>query len=128
MSPQHFATCLNCIDGRVQQPVADWIKREYIIDYVDMITAPGMDGVLAKPGQIDPSIIHKINASMDHHNTHHIFIVGHEDCAENPSTDEMHKDHIRVAIDKINRSFALMKIIGLWVALDGAVTVIDDNH
>ena len=41
------AVCLNCIDGRVQVPVIDWIKDKFKVDHVDMITEPGMDGLLA---------------------------------------------------------------------------------
>jgi len=41
------AICLNCIDGRVQLPVIEWIKQNYGVDHVDMITEPGMDGFLA---------------------------------------------------------------------------------
>lgn len=37
-----FATCLNCIDGRVQIPVINWITDNYEIDYVDMVTEAGM--------------------------------------------------------------------------------------
>jgi Putative carbonic anhydrase len=39
-----FATCLNCIDGRVQIPVIEWITRNKGFKYVDMITKPGIDG------------------------------------------------------------------------------------
>ncbi|MEN6292607.1 MAG: carbonic anhydrase [Methanobacterium sp.] len=42
-----FATCLNCIDGRVQLPVINWIMKNYNVKYVDMITKAGMDGFLA---------------------------------------------------------------------------------
>ena len=41
------ATCLNCMDGRVQLPVINWIRENYKIDNVDVITEAGMDGVLA---------------------------------------------------------------------------------
>ena len=30
-----FATAINCIDGRVQVPLADFIKANYNIDYVE---------------------------------------------------------------------------------------------
>ena len=42
-----FVTCLNCIDGRVQLPVIKWIMENYGVEYVDMITTPGMDGILS---------------------------------------------------------------------------------
>lgn len=33
-----FATAINCMDGRVQIPVIEYIKSKYEVDYVDMIT------------------------------------------------------------------------------------------
>ena len=42
-----FATCLNCIDGRVQLPAINWITEKYNVKYVDMITKARMNGFLA---------------------------------------------------------------------------------
>ena len=46
-----FVTCLNCIDGRVQLPIINWITTNYDVKYVDMITAPGIDGLMVDKGQ-----------------------------------------------------------------------------
>ena len=35
-----FGTAINGIDGRTQQPVIDYIKQNYAVDIVDMITFP----------------------------------------------------------------------------------------
>lgn len=42
-----FGTAINCIDGRVQLPVIKWLKENYYLDFVDMITEPGPDKVLS---------------------------------------------------------------------------------
>jgi hypothetical protein len=42
-----FVTCINCIDGRTQLPVIEFLRRKYDVDFVDLITIPGADGVLA---------------------------------------------------------------------------------
>jgi hypothetical protein len=47
VSSYRVGTAINCIDGRVQEPVAAWLKERYHLDYVDMITEPGADKVLA---------------------------------------------------------------------------------
>jgi hypothetical protein len=39
-----FGTAINCIDGRTQEPVIDFMKQKYNIDGVDMLTFPGVDG------------------------------------------------------------------------------------
>ncbi len=46
-----FGTAKNCLDGRVQIPVLDWIKLHSRVQYVDMITEPGVDKVLAQGKQ-----------------------------------------------------------------------------
>jgi hypothetical protein len=48
MKDKSFVTALNCIDGRVQEPVIRFLREKYKIDFVDMITEPGMDKILAK--------------------------------------------------------------------------------
>jgi hypothetical protein len=35
------------MDSRVQLPVIQWIKENYNVNFVDLITEPGMGGVLA---------------------------------------------------------------------------------
>ena len=40
------------MDGRVQLPVLTWLKSNYPVDFVDVITEAGMDGVLAKQEDI----------------------------------------------------------------------------
>ena len=42
-----FGTAINCIDGRTQEPVLDFMKQMYNIDGVDMVTFPGVDGVIS---------------------------------------------------------------------------------
>ncbi len=60
-----FATCLNCMDGRVQEPVIFWIKENYKVDFVDMITEAGMDGYLSDSGSDISRIQKKINVSLN---------------------------------------------------------------
>ena len=48
MNKKMFATTINCIDGRVQVPVIEYIKLTYGFDYVDMITSAGPNLILAE--------------------------------------------------------------------------------
>ena len=43
-----FGTVLNCIDGRTQIPVINWIKENFNVEYVDLITEPGMDKIVSE--------------------------------------------------------------------------------
>ena len=58
MSEKTFATAINCMDGRVQLPVTAFLKKKYGVDYVDVITEPGPNGILA--ANKDQSIIYSI--------------------------------------------------------------------
>ena len=42
-----FGTAINCIDGRTQEPVIIFMKQKYNIDGVDMVTFPGVDGIMS---------------------------------------------------------------------------------
>lgn len=110
------------MDGRAQLPVINWIKDTYGIGWVDMITEPGMDGILAEKSVEDlADIIRKIDTSIKVHNTREIFIVAHHDCIGNPVDGKKHEDHVQKAVEKIKKLKPGMKIVGLWVDRDFTV-------
>jgi hypothetical protein len=43
-----FAMAIHCIDGRVQIPVIEWLRRQYGMEYIDMITEPGPERLLTE--------------------------------------------------------------------------------
>jgi len=110
-----FATCLNCIDGRVQLPVINWIMGNYSIKYVDMITEAGMDGYLAGKYSNITDILKKVEISINLHGSKNIFITGHHDCAGNPVDDTTHEKQITAAVYLIKKLFPDLNIIGLWI-------------
>lgn len=112
-----FAVCLNCMDGRVQLPIINWIKENYDVKYIDMITEAGMDKVLACENCKDTNnILKKIDISIEKHNSSLIFVVGHHDCGGNPVDDETHKKQIRIAVENVKNWRPSINIIGLWVS------------
>ena len=48
MSKKIFATAINCMDGRVQTPVIEYLQHQYGADYGDMVTEPGSNKILAE--------------------------------------------------------------------------------
>jgi len=119
-----FATCLNCIDGRVQLPVINWITRNYNVEYVDMITKPGMDGFLASEESDISEVIEKIRITIHVHNSQNIFIVGHYDCAGNPVDQITHKKQIKKSVNRIKAVFRDLNVTGLWVSENFSVELI----
>ncbi|MCD6163626.1 MAG: hypothetical protein J7K40_14590 [candidate division Zixibacteria bacterium] len=110
-----FATCLNCMDGRVQLPAINWLMKEYSAEYVDMITEAGMDGYLVKNEKLPEGFIYKLNISAEKHGSKHIFIVGHYDCGGHPVDEKTHREHVHISVDKIKSIMPDSKVIGLWI-------------
>ena len=110
-----FATCLNCIDGRAQLPVINWITEKCNVKYVDMITEAGMDGFLADENSDITNILKKIEVSISGHGSENIFVVGHYDCTGNPVDDLTHKKQINTAVKRIKNLFPDLNITGLWI-------------
>ncbi|UTB31833.1 MAG: hypothetical protein NKF70_09990 [Methanobacterium sp. ERen5] len=115
MMKSEFVTCLNCIDGRVQLPVINWILENYDVKYVDMITSPGVNGVLSDKNNDADDIFEKLTFSNEGHSTELIFIVGHHDCLANPVDDEIHNKQIIKSVERIKESYSASTVIGLWV-------------
>lgn len=85
-----FATSLSCIDGRVQGPLSEWIRRRSGAEYVDTVTEPGMDKALSGGGAAAEALRKKANISVKAHGSRMIVVSGHADCAGNPVPDDEH--------------------------------------
>ena len=108
------ATCLNCMDGRVQLPVIAWIKANYPVDFVDVITEAGMDGVLVKQEDIS-EILRSIKVSVELNKSTRLFIVGHHDCRGNPVDESRHCEYISKATQRLRPLWPAQEVVGLWV-------------
>lgn len=115
------AVCLNCMDGRVQLPVIHWIKENHDVDFVDMVTEAGMDGLLADYENSVHDIYRSIGISVEKNEAKLIFVVGHHDCRGNPISDEEHKVQIQHAAFRIKKKFPHLHTFGLWVNSDWQV-------
>ncbi len=112
-----FATAINCMDGRVQEPVGNFIKEKLGVAFVDMITEPGPDGILAKIDSYETinSIKKRIDISVQKHGSKHIAVVAHHDCAGNPVDEDTHRSHVRSALQNIRAWYPAVDVFGLWV-------------
>ncbi len=123
MSKGKFATSVSCIDGRIQFPLAKWIKENYSVDYVDAITEPGVDKKIVANSDLE-SIKTKVGISINAHQSELIVISGHHDCAGNPVSDEEHIAQIRKGVEIISSWNTGAKVIGVWVDNSWNVNVI----
>lgn len=112
-----FGTAINCIDGRTQEPVIDFMKQKYGIDGVDMVTFPGVDGVVSSLGNFNTIALirNAVSISIEKHGSRIIAVVGHFDCAGNPGNREHHYAHIGKAVQQVSSWNFDVEIIGLYV-------------
>ena len=111
-----FGTTLNCIDGRTQKPVSDWIKENFQVDVVDTITEPGCDKVLPENNlEKINQLKSKVQISIKAHKSSVVVIVGHHDCAGNPVSKEEHIEQIKKSTEIIKSWNLPVKVAGLWI-------------
>ena len=117
MGSKKFATAINCMDGRVQLPVIDWLKTQFNVDYVDMITEPGPNKILAenKPSWLIESLQRRVKISVDKHQSLGIAVIGHYDCAGNPVEKDQQIHQIKTAVKTLQSWGFDLPVIGLWI-------------
>ncbi len=114
MKPQ-FAAVINCMDGRVQDPVNEWMKDYTGATYIDVITEAGPDRIMASTATASRLILKRILVSRDKHHSTHLALVAHHDCAGNPVSKDTHLEHLAHSA-KIMATWNLgMTILMLWV-------------
>lgn len=118
-----FCSVINCIDGRVQLPVNRWLRERYGVDYVDTITEPAPNRILAERNDrtVLDSIQRRLATSVRCHGSRVVAVVGHDDCAGSPVPPDTQRNLIRQAAGTV-RSWGIgVEVIGLWV--DGNLQV-----
>tara|TARA_B100001750_G_scaffold179824_1_gene148191 strand:+ start:382 stop:723 length:342 start_codon:yes stop_codon:yes gene_type:complete len=104
------------MDGRIQESVADYIKKKYNVLFVDMITDAGPVKILSnKKTDNLASIISCIEISLKKHKSKGIAIVAHHDCAGNPIPDEEQKKLLQKAVTLLVNKYVNVSVCGLWV-------------
>lgn len=114
-----FGTAINCIDGRTHLPVIDWMKRNYDIDYVDMITEPGLARGKGYMEGVEPVLKSKARISAEKHNSRVIVIAAHHKCAANDVPEKKHKEGLREVVDAVKKWGIFETVVGLWVYPEG---------
>lgn len=111
-----FATALNCIDGRCQIPVINFAKKNFKVDFVDMITEPGIDKIFGQGEKKKiEEIKKKVLISVKKHRSKTLILVGHADCAKNPVSEKEHKIQIKKGIEIIQSWNLPVKIYGIFL-------------
>ncbi len=114
MADGKFATSISCMDGRIQIPLNDWIKKNYSVDYVDTITEPGVEKKISASIDIERTKS-KVDISINRHKSRVIVVSGHHDCAGNPVSKEEQISQISKGIDIIKSWNFDAQVIGIWI-------------
>lgn len=111
-----FCTAINCIDGRVQLPVIEYLKERFSADYVDCVTEAGEDLIMSEhePARVEATL-RCVQISLERHDSKQIAIAGHHGCAGNPVSKDKHIEQIKEAVRFLKTQFPKIEIIGLWV-------------
>jgi hypothetical protein len=127
MSHGKFGTAINCMDGRAQLPVINWMKSKYALDFIDMVTEPGPDKMLTQgsPAQVE-SIKSRVLISVNAHGSQTILVAAHHDCAGNPVSKEEHIRQVKECV-KILQSWKLpvKNILGAWINDNWSLEIIE---
>ena len=120
-----FGTAINCMDGRVQAPVTEWVRANFPVHYVDTITEAGPDGILAHgPVELIESIRSRVLVSVNAHHSGVVVVAGHAGCAGNPVSREQHIADVREAMRVIAGWGLPVRVTGLFVGETGSVEVV----
>ena len=112
-----FCTAVTCMDGRIQLPVIAYLQKRFDSEYVDLISEAAINLVLSKQEEknVVESVLDKIRISVEVHGSVSIAVVGHYDCAKNPTSEDLQYKHTKDAINFIRKKYIQLEIIGLWV-------------
>jgi hypothetical protein len=93
-----FFTAVGCMDGRVQDTIAQYGKQKFNVKYPDTITEAGIVGQLAAEvpdEKLLESVRFKVaDVSIGKHHSKGVVVHGHQECAGNPVEDELHKQQV----------------------------------
>jgi len=112
-----FATVINCMDGRTQLPIINYIKTKFNVDYVDNITEPGPVKVISE--QRNDFQVHSIQQrailSQEKHGSKHLALVAHYDCTGNHVDKNKQMEQLSMSLEYIRLWGFKGTIVGLWV-------------
>jgi hypothetical protein len=123
MSNGRFAAAINCMDGRTQLQVIEWMQREYGVDYVDTITEPGPVRILAEATDAPAleSIRRRLTISVTRHGSTRVAIVAHTDCAGNPVDKQTQLSQLHAAAATVLSWGMGVRLNLLWLGDDWQV-------
>lgn len=110
-----FGTILECMDGRPQRKVADYLSTSFGVRHLDTITTAGLVRHLAGDTDQTGIILSNLDISVTAHGSRHIAVAAHHDCAGNPVPARTQKGQVVSAVARIEALYPDAEVIGLWI-------------
>jgi hypothetical protein len=113
-----FGTVINCMDGRVQFPVMDYLRTHFDLEYFDAANEAGPLKILTDRSDTCSltSLKDKIRISLEAHGSRFIAVVGHHDCAGNPVSRSTQEKQIKEALTYLRKGYGEdITYVGLYV-------------
>lgn len=112
-----FACVINCMDGRVQEIVNEYMKNEYCVPFIDTITIAGPVKVLAenKKEVLVNDIKFRVGISINKHHSKIVAVTGHHDCLLVKVEDAVQIEFVKEAVKNVQKWFEDVTVIGLFV-------------
>lgn len=124
-APNLFCTVVTCMDGRIQDSVAAYMRDFFQAQWVDTVTEAGPVGLLADGiSSVMDSVCRDVSISIEKHGSVGIGVVAHESCAA-VAGDVLEQEPLALAsAERLRKRFPEMKVIALWVKLDGTIRLL----
>jgi hypothetical protein len=128
MAEDSFATAINCMDGRTQIPVIEYMKKTCGVDYVDTVTEPGPDGILGDKTNMTliESIRKRVEISVQKHGSKNVAVIAHHDCAGNPVEPKVHLEQVERAVELVRSWGHGCRVFALWLDQHFEVHLVDE--
>jgi len=122
VAPNKFCTVVTCMDGRIQDSVAAFMREHFQAQWVDTITDAGPIGALSEGNPASTKTVAKnVSISIEKHASVGIGVVAHEGCAAVPGGQQEQAPLALNTAARLGKKFPEMEIIVLWAKLDGTV-------
>ena len=118
-----FCAVINCLDGRTQLPVVNFLRARFNVEYVDMLTDAGPLGILANTPDSPRAEVffERVDTVIRVHDIKELAIAGHWDCRGNPVPKEQQLEQQQAVVARFRERYPQLQIIGLWVTEEGTV-------
>lgn len=106
---------MQCMDGRPQRKVADYLTTSFGVRHLDTITTAGLVRHIAEETDQTDTLLDNLEVSVDKHGSHQIAVVAHHDCAGNPVSDKQQRQQVASAVSRIREFYPEAEVVGLWL-------------